>query len=60
MLYSRWNVWHGTQEPYQNWDQLAGRFVSEFGMQALPDPRTIDLSVSCSFFFAIVTDQCSP
>ena len=38
----QWNVWHGTQEPYQNWDKLGGRFVSEFGMHALPDLRTID------------------
>ena len=28
----QWNVWHGTQEPWHNWDVLAGRFVSEFGM----------------------------
>lgn len=27
----QWNVWHGSQEPYQDWDKLAGRFVSEFG-----------------------------
>jgi hypothetical protein len=26
------NVWHGTQEPWHNWDVLSGRFVSEFGM----------------------------
>ncbi|KAI9884319.1 MAG: hypothetical protein M1823_003905 [Watsoniomyces obsoletus] len=32
----------GTQEPYQKYDQLGGRFVSEFGMAALPDARTID------------------
>lgn len=38
----QWNVWHGTQEKYQNWDQLAGRFVSEFGMEAFPDVRTVD------------------
>ncbi|KAA8909525.1 glycoside hydrolase superfamily [Sphaerosporella brunnea] len=38
----QWNVWHGTQEPYQNFDKLAGRFVSEFGMEAFPDIRTID------------------
>jgi len=24
----QWNVWHGTQEPWSNWDILAGRFVS--------------------------------
>jgi beta-mannosidase len=24
----QWNVWHGTQEPWANWDKLAGRFVS--------------------------------
>ena len=28
----QWNVWHGSQEPWHNWDRLAGRFVSEFGM----------------------------
>lgn len=38
----QWNVWHGTQEPYQNWDLLAGRFVSEFGMEAYPSLTTID------------------
>ncbi|KAK4704685.1 beta-mannosidase, partial [Phenoliferia sp. Uapishka_3] len=38
----QWNVWHGTQEPYQHWDQLGGRFISEFGMQGYPDLRTID------------------
>lgn len=36
------NVWHGTQEPWHNWDKLAGRFVSEFGMEAYPDIRTVD------------------
>jgi beta-mannosidase len=24
----QWNVWHGTQEPWANWDILKGRFVS--------------------------------
>lgn len=38
----QWNVWHGTQEPYQNYDQLAGRFVSEFGMDALPTLPTLE------------------
>jgi len=38
----QWNVWHGTQEPYQNFDKLAGRFVSEFGMEAFPDIKTIE------------------
>lgn len=36
------NVWHGTQEPWHNWDILSGRFVSEFGMQGYPDIRTVD------------------
>ena len=35
------SVWHGTQEPYQNFSTLAGRFVSEFGMEALPSLSTI-------------------
>ncbi|KAK4053707.1 hypothetical protein OIV83_001363 [Microbotryomycetes sp. JL201] len=38
----QWNVWHGSQEPYQSWDKLAGRFVSEFGMLSLPDTKTIE------------------
>lgn len=37
----QWNVWHGTQEPYQIWDKLTGRFVSEFGMLAYPSLRSI-------------------
>ncbi|WEW59896.1 glycosyl hydrolase family 2 protein [Emydomyces testavorans] len=38
----QWNVWHGTQEKYQNFDKLSGRFVSEFGMQGFPSMKTID------------------
>ncbi|EJD48522.1 glycoside hydrolase family 2 protein [Auricularia subglabra TFB-10046 SS5] len=36
-----WNVWH-LKEQYQAWDKIGGRFVSEFGMQAYPDIRTVD------------------
>ena len=35
----QWNVWHGTQSPYQEFDRLCGRFVSEFGMGMLSFPR---------------------
>ncbi|KAJ2931679.1 hypothetical protein H1R20_g5408, partial [Candolleomyces eurysporus] len=38
----QWNVWHGSQEPWHNWDILAGRFVSEFGMQGYPNIRTVN------------------
>lgn len=38
----QWNVWHGTQEKYQDFDKLVGRFVSEFGMEAFPSVKTID------------------
>lgn len=38
----QWNVWHGTQEKYQNFDKLVGRFVSEFGMEAFPAVKTIE------------------
>ncbi|TVY32536.1 Beta-mannosidase B, partial [Lachnellula subtilissima] len=38
----QWNVWHGTQEKYQNFDKLVGRFVSEFGMEAFPHIKTIE------------------
>ena len=39
-------VWHGTQEKYQNFDKLAGRFVSEFGMEGFPSIKTIDSYLS--------------
>ena len=34
-------VWHGTQEKYQIFDTLGGRFNSEFGMEAFPHIDTI-------------------
>jgi beta-mannosidase len=34
-------VWHGTQEKYQIYDTLGGRFNSEFGMEAFPHIDTI-------------------
>ncbi|KAF4996700.1 hypothetical protein FGRMN_4358 [Fusarium graminum] len=37
----QWNVWHGSQEKYQRFDQIGGRFNSEFGMAAFPVLRTI-------------------
>ncbi|HMP42086.1 MAG TPA: glycoside hydrolase family 2 protein [Roseiflexaceae bacterium] len=36
-----WDVWHGMMAPYQEYPRFAGRFVSEFGMQAFPDMATI-------------------
>lgn len=38
----QWNVWHGSQQPWQNWHTLSGRFISEFGMQGYPNIRTVD------------------
>lgn len=46
-----WDVWHGAMRDYQDYGQIAGRFASEFGMQAVPDlaiasralaPRAVD------------------
>jgi beta-mannosidase len=37
-----WGVWHGAVAPYQHYPQLGGRFVSEFGMQALPGRAMIE------------------
>jgi hypothetical protein len=34
-------VWHGTQEKYQRYDQISGRFNSEFGLTAFPQIKTI-------------------
>ena len=36
-----WSVWHQDMRPYQDYPQLAGRFVSEFGMAAFPALATI-------------------
>ena len=38
-------MWHGTQEKYQIFDTLGGRFNSEFGMEAFPHIQTIDYFV---------------
>jgi beta-mannosidase len=32
-----WNVWHGNMASYQEYARFAGRFVSEFGMEAFPN-----------------------
>ena len=37
----QWNVWHGTQEKYQIFDRIGGRFNSEFGMEAFPHIDTV-------------------
>lgn len=42
----QWNVWHGTQEKYQIYDTLGGRFNSEFGMEAFPHIDTIKAFVT--------------
>ncbi|OAQ65104.1 beta-mannosidase [Pochonia chlamydosporia 170] len=42
----QWNVWHGTQEKYQTFDRIGGRFNSEFGLEAFPNMRTIQSFVT--------------
>ncbi|TIA49257.1 putative beta-mannosidase [Aureobasidium pullulans] len=42
----QWNVWHGSQEPYQCYGTLGGRFNSEFGMEAFPHIDTIKYFVT--------------
>ncbi|KAF9076833.1 glycoside hydrolase [Rhodocollybia butyracea] len=37
----QWNVWGGRELPYHEYDKLGGRFVSEFGMPAMPCMKTI-------------------
>ncbi|KFY02058.1 hypothetical protein O988_02383 [Pseudogymnoascus sp. VKM F-3808] len=39
-----WQVWMADQPryPYQDYEKLTGRFVSEFGMKSLPGMRTIN------------------
>ncbi|KZS93857.1 glycoside hydrolase [Sistotremastrum niveocremeum HHB9708] len=38
----QWNIWAGEQKPYQHYNIMGGRFVSEFGIPSMPDLRTID------------------
>lgn len=40
---SDWNftVWHADQKPYQEYKNISGRFMSEFGMHAFPVERTV-------------------
>ncbi|KAH8822589.1 glycoside hydrolase [Flagelloscypha sp. PMI_526] len=37
----QWHVWGGKELPYQKYDEMGGRFVSEFGMPAFPSMETI-------------------
>jgi len=37
-----WNVWSGWED-YNHYANENGKFISEFGFQAAPDPKTIDL-----------------
>ncbi|HKD74693.1 MAG TPA: glycoside hydrolase family 2 protein, partial [Ktedonobacterales bacterium] len=41
-----WEIWHGPKLPYQEYAAYGGRFVSEFGMAALPERATIDAAIS--------------
>jgi beta-mannosidase len=36
-----WTIWHQTMLPYQDYLQNGGRFVSEFGMVALPSAASL-------------------
>lgn len=36
-----WSIWHQTMLPYQDYPQNGGRFVSEFGMVALPSATSL-------------------
>jgi len=38
----QWYVWHADQKPYQQYKDLSGRFVSEFGMHGFPVMRTVE------------------
>jgi beta-mannosidase len=41
-------VWHGSQEKYQIFGTIGGRFNSEFGMEAFPHLETIKYFVEDS------------
>lgn len=35
-----WGVWHN-KEPFDQYNRFVGRFVSEYGFQSFPEPRTV-------------------
>ncbi|KAL2862520.1 beta-mannosidase [Aspergillus lucknowensis] len=37
----QWHVWHLDQKPYQEYPQLSGRMVTEFGLQSIPHWKTV-------------------
>ncbi|KAI0053200.1 glycoside hydrolase family 2 protein [Auriscalpium vulgare] len=37
----QWDIWGGKEYPWQSYDRLGGRFVSEFGIPSMPEMRTI-------------------
>jgi beta-mannosidase len=43
-----WEVWHSPLRPYQDYPLLAGRFVSEFGMQAVPSRPTLERALAAA------------
>ncbi|PKS06037.1 hypothetical protein jhhlp_007871 [Lomentospora prolificans] len=51
----QWSVWHLEQLPYQEYKNLSGRFVSEFGMHGFPIKRTVD-----HFTRGAKPEQCHP
>jgi len=42
----QWNVWHASQDRYQDGYKSHGRFVSEFGMEGLPDIKTYEKCIT--------------
>ena len=42
--YHIWNVWSGWAD-YKDYAKESGRFISEFGFQAAPDPKTINFFI---------------
>ncbi|GBE85088.1 Beta-mannosidase B [Sparassis crispa] len=38
----QWNVWAGAERPWQEYGDMSGRFISEFGIPSMPDLRTVD------------------
>ncbi|KIP02770.1 glycoside hydrolase family 2 protein [Phlebiopsis gigantea 11061_1 CR5-6] len=38
----QWDVWAGKELAWHNYGSMGGRFISEFGIPAMPDIRTVD------------------
>ncbi|KAJ5449651.1 glycoside hydrolase superfamily [Penicillium daleae] len=48
----QWYVWHLDKRPYQDYPQLGGRMVTEFGLQSIPHWKTVKQYYPADYAFS--------